>query len=191
MNMATKRIRSAVFLAAILLVAQSAARSTTLLRMSLGQISQTAQTIVRARCTGSTTGWDAGEIWTFSSFEVREVWRGSPAAQITVRLLGGRVGNLTSSVSGVPRFQAGEDVVLFLERTPRGDFSVVSWEQGTFRIRRAGAQGPESVTQDTAAFSTFDPETRRFEAEGIRNMPLENFRAQVYAALRAKRETKP
>jgi hypothetical protein len=42
------------------------------------------------------------------------------------------------------------------------------------------------VTQDTASFATFDPATRRFEARGIRNTPLEAFRARVEAALRAE-----
>lgn len=171
---------------ALWLVMGGAATGTTLARMSVAQMSQTAQAIVRARCLGGSTGWDAGEIWTLTSFEVEEVWRGSPPARITVRLLGGRIGNLTSSVSGVPRFRPGEEVILFLEWTPRGDFSVVSWEQGTFRIRREVATGQESVTQDTASFATFDPATHRFEATGTRNLPLETFRARVEAAMRAE-----
>jgi hypothetical protein len=180
-----KHARTAFFVV-MLSAAAATAGATTLLRMSLAQISQTAQVIVRARCEGNFTAWDAGEIWTFTTFQVEEVWRGSlPVPQIRVRLLGGRAGNLTSNVSGVPRFRAGEDVVLFLEKTPRGDFSVVSWEQGTFRIRRGAAPGPENVTQDTASFATFDPATRRFAAEGIRNVPLEAFHARVDAALRA------
>ena len=97
----------------------SAARATTIERMSLEKMSRTAKVIVRARCVGNSTTQDAGEIWTFTNFAVEEVWRGAAPAQITVRLLGGRAGNLTSSVSGVPRFQAGEEVLLFLEPTAR------------------------------------------------------------------------
>jgi len=147
-------------------------------------MSQTATLIVRARCLGNSAGWDAGEIWTLTSFSVEEVWRGSAPPRITVRLLGGRAGNLTSSVSGVPRFRSGEEVILFLESTPRGDFSVVSWEQGTFRIHNQLHPSRENVTQDTATFETFDPASRRFEATGIRNVPIEIFRANVEAALR-------
>jgi hypothetical protein len=135
------------------------------------------------------TAWDAGEIWTFTSFEVREAWKGAPPETITVRLLGGTFGDLESSVSGVPRFQPGEDVVLFLERTSRSDFSVVSWEQGTFRIRRDARTGEQIATQDTASFATFDTRTRRFQADGIRNVPLDLLRAQVQAALAQRMET--
>ena len=145
---------------------------------------------MRRRCVNNSTSWDAGEIWTFTSFEVQEVWRGYVPARITVRLLGGRVGNLTSSVSGIPHFRPGEEVVLFLEPIlkpgGRGDFSVVSWEQGSFRIHRDASSGQESVTQDTASFATFDPATRQFEMSGIRRLPIDTFRARVDAALRAE-----
>jgi hypothetical protein len=167
------------------------AGATTLARMSVAQMSRAAQVIVRAQCEANSTGWDAGEIWTFTTFEVEEVWRGEAPAQISVRLLGGTAGNLTSSVAGIPRFQPGEEVVLFLERTQRGDFSIVSWEQGTFRIRRDIRAGEESVTQDTAALATFDPATRRFEAGGIERMPVDFLHAQVNAALSNEPGRKP
>jgi hypothetical protein len=113
---------------------------------------------------------------------------------------------VTSHVSGVPRFTPGEDVVLFLQPTTRGDYSIVSWEQGTFRIHQQayghGNYGQESdaqepsgakalVTQDTAAFATFDPATRQFRPAGIRNMPLDEFRARVKAALQSAEVKQP
>ena len=169
--------------AALLLVMCATAMGTTLERISLTRMSQTATLIVRARCLENSTGWDAGEIWTLTSFRIEEVWRGSAPPRITVRLLGGRAGILTSSISGVPRFRAGEEVILFLEPTPRGDYSIVSWEQGTFRIHSQLHPAQESVTQDTASFATFDPATRRFAAVGIRDLPVETFRAAVETAL--------
>jgi hypothetical protein len=180
-----------LFASLLAAVMNSAAGATTLARMSVEKMSQAAQIIVRAQCLENSTGWHAGEIWTFTSFEVKEVWSGSTPERITVRLLGGRVGDITSSVSGVPRFHPGEEVVLFLEATPRGDYSIVGWQQGTFRIRRDSHAAGESVTQDTASFATFDPATRHFETTGIRNVPLGAFRAQVEAAVRARIRRKP
>lgn len=183
--MRARCISTTFFCVALLITMSATAPATTLLHMSLSKMSQTATVIVRGRCVGISMRWDAGEIWTFVSVDAEETWRGSPPARFTVRLLGGRIGNLTSHVSGVPRFNPGEDVILFLEPTPRGDFSVVGWQQGTFRIRRDPRTGEDSVTQDSASFATFDPSTRRFEAEGIRRMPLNTFRARVAASLRA------
>lgn len=169
----------------------SALRATTLMRMSLAQLAASAHEIVRARCLAITTAWDAGEIWTFTTFDVQENWRGSLSGRITVRLLGGKTEKLTSVVSGIPRFRLGEEVVLFLEPTIDGDLSVVSWEQGTFRIGRNIDSGEETVTQDTAAFATFNPRNRRFAFSGVHGMPIADFRAQVGAAVAPSKEDKP
>lgn len=158
--------------------------ATTIARMSIEKMARTTPLIVRARCVGNSTRWDSGEIWTFTNFQIEETWRGATAASIAVRLLGGRVGNLTSTVSGVPRFQPGEEVILFLEPTGRGDFSIVSWAQGTLRILRDPRTAQELVTQDSASVETFNPATRRFEAQGIRNLVIGELRARIKAALR-------
>ena len=176
---------------ALILCAAAAVPATTLVRMSLEQISQASAYIVRAGCVANSAAWDAGEIWTLSTFDVEETWRGTISGRITVRLLGGSTASVTSRVSGVPRFTPGEEVVLFLEPTERGDFSVVSWQQGTFRVRRNGDSGEASVTQDTASFETFDPTTRRFVANGIRGMALSEFRSRVGTASRNPGGSKP
>jgi hypothetical protein len=180
----------AAFALVAVLVNSSAARATTLKRMFIADLSRAAHTVVRVRCVENSTRWDSGEIWTFTAFEVEEVWKGSSPVRITVRLIGGEVGSLKSTVSGVPRFIRGEELVLFLERTAAGDFSVVSWVQGTFRITRERSTGSEIVTQDTAGFAVLDPVSHRFQASGIRNMPSEAFRALVTASVEAEREKK-
>jgi hypothetical protein len=184
MKISLRRLHFVSCFAGLFLATSFTTVATTLLHMSVAQMSQTAKVIVRARCVSSAAAWDAGEIWTFTTFDVEEVWRNSAPARITVRLLGGRVGNLTSNVSGIPRFRSGEEVVLFLEPTPRGDFSIVSWEQGTFRIGRDPRNGEAFVTQGTASFATFNPATRQFEMKGIQRVPLDLLRALVDAAVR-------
>ncbi len=177
---------TAIALVVAVLFAATLCRATTLERMSLAKMAQTAPLIVRARCLANSTTWDAGEIWNFTSFAIEETWKGAPpgaAAQLTVRLLGGSVGNLTSTVSGVPRFHPSEEVILFLEPTARGDFSILSWVQGTFRIRRDPRTGEEIAIQDTAAFDAFNPATHRFESAAIRNLSFAAFNAQVKSAL--------
>lgn len=185
-------LASAALCATWLMATTPTAHATTLMHMSIAKMSQKAPLIVRARCLGNATSWDAGDIWTFTSFSVEEAWKGTAPQEIVVRLLGGSAGSITSNVSGIPHFRPGEEVILFLEPTPRGDFSVVSWQQGTFRIHRDSVAGRETVTQDTASFATFDPATHRFQAAGARNLPLEALRAQVDAALlNASPERKP
>jgi hypothetical protein len=180
-----RTLTALALVAASLAASNSSAFATTLKRMSVTDLSRAAHTVVRARCITNSTRWDAGEIWTFTTLDVEEVWKGSVPAQITVRLLGGSAGNFTSTVSGVPRFLPGEELILFLERTPAQDFSIVSWMQGTFRIGFNGTTGAETVTQDTAAFPVFDPASQRFETTGIRKMPVSAFRSLVLASAEA------
>lgn len=174
------------WLVCAVLIAGAAANATTLVRMTVREMTQAAELVVRARCVENVAKWDAREIWTFTTFEIEEAWKGSPPREIVVRLLGGTTAELTSSVDGAPRFHAGEEVVLFLASTGRGDYSVVSWMQGTFRVARERETGRASATQDTAAFATFDPVTRQFVVSGIRNRRLEQLRKEVETALHQK-----
>jgi hypothetical protein len=189
MNMRLRNITIVLLLAAVQVCAEMITSATTLERMSIAKMTQAAQLVVRAQCIGNSAAWDGGEIWTFTSFAVEDSWKGAPsgaAQQLTVRLLGGSVGNLSSTVSGVPRFRPGEEVILFLQSTTRGDYSIESWVQGTFRIHRDARSGAEIVVQDTAAFDTYDSATRQFDAEGIRNLPVGALRLRVQSALAAQ-----
>jgi hypothetical protein len=161
--------------------------ATTLKRMSIEEMSRAATVVVRAQCTTTAPAWDEGEIWTFSSFQIKEVWKGSASGTLTVRLLGGTMGNLVSSVSGVPRFHPGEDVVLFLQPTRRGDFSVVSWVQGTFRVSHDRRTGQDWALQDAADFHDFDPGARQFAATATGPISLAALRSMVLAAARQGR----
>ncbi len=172
-------------LLSVLLLASAAAgvaRATTLARMSIAELTAAAPLIVRVRCVANATRWQEGEIWTITTLDVVEAWKGRAPARITVRLIGGRAGHLMSRVAGVPRFAPGEEIILFLEPKGGDEFSVTSWGQGTFRITRDRAADRETVTQDAAGYSVADPATHRYRSGGIRRMPMEEFRKQVLAA---------
>lgn len=158
------------------------AGATTLARMSLRSLTQASKAIVRARCLGSSSEWEAGEIWTVTRFQALETFKGAPPAQFTVRLIGGEVNGIESIVSEVPRFQPGEEVVLFLQPSHAGSYSVTAWSEGTFRVRR-GRAGRAFVTQESAGEAVYDQATRQFRTEGIRKMPLEQFRQRLRALL--------
>lgn len=166
----------------------AAAFATTIVRMDLATLAHSAELIVRARCVNTESRWESSSLWTFDDFEVLETFKGATPQTLRVRLPGGRSGHMQVNVEGVPRFAAGEEVVLFVERTSAGDFGVTSWAQGTFRIHRAGT-GDVRVTQDTSRFAVFDPRTHQFVLEGIRNITLNEFRASLSVALTAPGRT--
>lgn len=173
-----------------LLLGAVAAQATTLVRMDLDELAASASVVARVRCLGSEVRAEGGEIWTFTRFEVLETLKGAPPREITVRLLGGRLGHLVSKVDGVPRFWEGEEAFLFLEPTRAGNLGVTSWAQGTFRIER-DSQRREVVTQDIGGLTVFDPATRQFRPGGIRRLPVEEFRQRVRAAIERHRGNRP
>lgn len=158
-------------------------RATTLARMSLDQLARAADTVVRAQCVGTSAKRENGAIWTFADFTTLENFKGKPAAHIQVRLPGGSVGNLSTRIEEVPAFQPGDDAVLFLEHGRDGIYGVTAWVEGTFRIQQNAATGDERVTQDSAGTAVFDPATRNFRREGIRNMPWSSFRLTLIDTL--------
>jgi len=163
------------------------ARATTLKRMNMDELTHAAQVVARVQCKATEVRWDHGEVFTFATFEVSETLKGSAPREIIVRLLGGQLGHLKSTVDGVPRFAPGEEVYLFLEPTAAGDLSVTSWVQGTFRVRRDPNTAKETVTQDTGAVSLYDPSTKQFKPGGVRNMPVNEFRQRVIDAIDRQR----
>jgi hypothetical protein len=140
------------------------------------------------RCAGAESRWENGTIWTLTTFDVVETLKGQLPREITVRLPGGRVGHLTATVDGTPKFNPGIEVVVFLERSRAGDFTVAGWVEGTFRISRDSRTGSETVTQDSSAFAVFDTASHTFRTEGIRRMPIEEFRARIAASIARSEE---
>src|SRR5260370_36693537 len=182
---------------AALLCAATSIHATTLARLSLDQLAAAADATARVRCSSGQSRWENGQIWTVTSFDVLETMKGTLPARITVRLPGGRLGHFTAIVDGTPKFNAAEEVVVFLERipgglkvepAPGGGFSVAAWVEGTFRIRRDPHTGLETVTQDSSNFAVFDTATRTFHTLGIRRMPMEQFRERVATPLTRAQE---
>jgi len=171
----------------LLVTSSTVARSTTFLRMTVEQLAHRAQLIVRARCTGSMVESRGGEIWTVTFFQVSEVWKGDAPGVARVRLLGGRTEQLTSHIAGVPEFRAGEEVILFLEAEPTGEYSVLTWQQGTFRIHphALGSRGrtSETVSQDTGDYQTLQAGRNMADPGGVRDTSLEAFHSRILSAI--------
>jgi hypothetical protein len=171
-----------LFLAGLALLAV-AANATTLSRLRFEELANQATAVARLRCLGAESRLQGGEIWTETRFEVLELSKGQLPDVVSIRMLGGSVGNLHSRIEGVPSFRPGEEAYLFLWGRDGEPFRVLGWTQGTFRITRDSHTGAELVTQDSAAAPIFDPRTRQFRHGGIRNLPVAIFQLKLKKAL--------
>ena len=163
------------FFPALLFFIPIPADATTLAKLHLYELFQKSTAVARLRCLDSESFWDKGEIWTNTRFEVVSQIKGHLPGRVVVRMIGGKLGHISSRVEGAPAFQPGEEVYLFLWGPASEDLGIVGWGQGTFRIERDARTGIETVTQDSAEMPLFDPLTKEYSRSAIQNMPLPEF----------------
>jgi hypothetical protein len=131
---------------------------------------------------------EGGEIWTDTSFHVLSRNKGYVPEEIVVRQPGGNFQHLHSHVDGTPEFRPGEEAYLFLSAHPGGQFLIVGWTQGTFRIHRDLRSGGESVTQDSAETLVFDPATSSFTKIGVKNLSVDAFEQRLHREMQRDTE---
>jgi hypothetical protein len=146
-----KRVRliASVAFAGLALLGASLATATTVQKFSRQDLAKKSASIVQAKVDDVYSLQDgvSKEIYTYINLSVLESVKGAKGEKsITIRQLGGTVGNLISVVPGMPSFQRGEEVVVFLSVRDRdgypwvmglqqGKYSVVSDENGLKHVR--------------------------------------------------------
>lgn len=133
--MRSKHALVVAVLAAVLLSA-SATASTFVAYDSRGMVDNS-QRIVQGRVIGLESFWneDGRLIVTEATIRVSETLVGSSTSLLTVRVPGGKVGDVRVEASGFPTFQRGQEVILFLANSEQGDFQrIVGHQQGHFEV---------------------------------------------------------
>jgi hypothetical protein len=99
-------------------------------------LTEGARVIVIGRVASITSHWDpAGQILTDVKIMLDEILKGTVTApELTIRQLGGRVGDVESRVEGSPAFRVGERVLLFLTTRRDGTLRVAHLYLGKFSL---------------------------------------------------------
>ena len=139
------------------LVAAASARADINPRWTDDQLASFSAAIVTGRVTNLATGRDieTGAIHTYITVAVDSVLKGDiPERVITVKQMGGRIGNQEFRVFGQAQFVDGEDVMLFLEVRPRDKtlYTSALW-QGKWTLGR-------DITTDERIATRLDPDAR-------------------------------
>lgn len=152
------RTRLALLCAALLATCALAPllRATSIVPMSLQELTSRAQLVVEGRALEQWSQWDNSEhlIYTYTRFAVTRTLKGQATGTIVVRQMGGSAGGYTQIVSGVHHWQTGDQAVLFLRPSVANDGSlaVVGLMQGNFRISY-NAAGSATVSNGVPAAS--------------------------------------
>lgn len=130
-----------LLLMASLLGTERYALGTVVEAMDVEELATRASHVVHGTVLRSTPSWSEGRIETRVELRVGTGWGEftHETTSILISIPGGQVGNLAQRVSGAPRLNPGEEVVVFLWRDPHAQdpsFRIVSLNQGTYRVLR-------------------------------------------------------
>ena len=124
----------------ILVAGASPAPATTVLRMTFSEVVDGAETIAVGSVSAIEETWDAEREMPFTNvtFTDLDVLKGGVSGrELTLRFLGGPAPNgFTLVVSGMPRFAAGQQVVVFSTGNGVQACPLVGWWQGLYRVVR-------------------------------------------------------
>ena len=141
-----------IILVSLALTATTPADSTTLLKMDIERLSRDAVMVVQGH-----VAWEysvrpdsGGPIFTYSGLEVGRCVAGECPETVVLKHEGGTVGELTIFIPGMPAFNPGDEVLLFLEPDPNGEkdtYFTVGMVQGYFKIVTDPQSGVKTAHQ--------------------------------------------
>jgi len=129
------------------------------------QIAEKSDYIVVARCTSSESKWDEQKafIFTYTTFSIDEYIKGNGIGEeITLRIIGGQVGDQKLKTPHIPEFNEGEEVILFL--APKNKFgyhNLISMMNGVLRIHTDKTTGEEIINTKTTGIKMFEKNTNK------------------------------
>lgn len=94
-----------------------------------------AAAVILGKCVNNVSRRDPSGKWivTYSTFRVEKTIAGRPAQEVTLVMPGGEVNGVHQETIGVPRFEVGDEHVVFVKDTSLGP-TVLYFEQGAYDV---------------------------------------------------------
>ncbi len=193
-------LRIAATALTLILLMSAPAKATTIVMMSDEALALGSDAIVAGTVVGLTsTRNDAGGIDTYVTLEPTEVLKGYvPAATVTIREHGGRVGDDEQWLYGNPTYALGESVIVFLRQDESGFLRTNQMALGKFSVAPDADSGEltaarsldeaDVIVMGGAALQSRRPGDRRSAAgfkrhlrDVVKHQPVPAFRAPMAA----------
>ncbi|HEV8584337.1 MAG TPA: Ig-like domain-containing protein [Methylomirabilota bacterium] len=143
------RVLSAVLGLVAVLVAVAPAAATVVVPVTEADLVAQAAAVVIGRVTAIESHAHGGRVFTNVTLAVEEMLKGDSVPTLTVRLLGGRVGDHVAWIDGSPEFRRGERVLVFLTAHRDGTPRIAHFYQGKFSIVADAASGEDLAVRVT------------------------------------------
>ena len=143
---------------------------------TIDQLTAESKTILHATVESTHSAWNAAadQIYTEVDLKVVESIKGTdqPDSIVTLRLLGGTVGDIRMTIVGQPTFQAGEEVFIYLQANRSNPMPFTAMHEGKLSIANDQFTGQEVVFAEHLEAEPFDAykanvEVAVFEQEKI------------------------
>jgi hypothetical protein len=138
-------------LTCLFLASTFAGTATQIPQVSFEEVVHGSQQIVTGRVLRSWVAWGPSHefLWTHYDVQVEGVVKGNPGSTITISEPGGILGGRGMDIAGAVHYEAGEHVMLFLNKTPVGYYRTVGWSQGKYQIAADGTVHATAARPDT------------------------------------------
>ena len=172
----------------LLMIAATVLHATSVVPMSVEELTRAADNVVEARAIQQWSVWDAphARVYTYTRFAVSNGLKGTAPLELVVKQVGGQAAGYATRVVGVRVFQLGEQALLFLRPSAANDgtYAVVGLMQGHFHVYRSTQTGETMTTNgmpEALAVKAGATETAPFSGARLR---LEELRTRVQKAVR-------
>jgi hypothetical protein len=164
----------------------SAATATTVPRLELRELSRAAEVVVHGQVIRHWPAWDPSHrfIWTHYVVQVQDRLKGRAADTTVISEPGGIVNGMGMKVAGVPEYRDGEEVVVFLHRTPIGYWRCYGLMQGKFSV--TGARGEKRVRADLAGIDRIESRDRLTRKSRTAGTSLESLNGLTLAEFKRR-----
>jgi hypothetical protein len=124
-------------------------RATTVIAPEFDSLVSQSDYVVRAVVKSVNSAWkeNGGQKYITSKveLEVREIIKGTPPQPLVLEMAGGRVGTDELRIEGAPRFQVGDEDILFVQGNGRQIYPLVAIMHGLYPIFKDAKTGNEYV----------------------------------------------
>ena len=151
-------------------------------------IARSSDNIVVAKCISAESKWNeqGSLIYTYVTFQVQDDVKGeTKEGNLTLRLLGGRVGDTVQTVPDMPQFSENEEVMLFLGPKNRSGYQTLSSiQKGVLRIKTDSETGKKLITTPTTGIQIYKRNTDKSISSPDENgVLLEDFNYSLQKAI--------
>ena len=151
------------------------------IQMELEQLVEESDTIIQGVVEAVYSQWDDERnlIFTHTSIRVDDPLKGDRTRSLLIRQMGGRVGSLNMTVAGMPDFEAGSNVIVFLTDAGNGTFHVTGLNQGRYVIVE------DFAISNVSGVDLLNPKTGIVSgASTVRKVALEEFKEKIRELVR-------